>query len=49
MRVEKREFTREFAQLSCARQTRMRIDHPDVAGTRKNFNANKASKFFKAC
>ncbi len=25
-RVEKREFAREFSQLSCASQTRMRVD-----------------------
>ena len=26
MRVEKREFAREFSQLTCAGQTRMRVD-----------------------
>ena len=26
MRVEKREFAREFSQLLCASQTRMRVD-----------------------
>ena len=57
MRVEKREFAREFSQLLCAGQTRMRVDHSGrypvtditvrVAGTiLTDLSANKACKFF---
>ena len=44
MRVQKREFEREFSQLSCAGQTRelMRVDH---AGCHSKLYIFKACKY----